>query len=118
MAGALLLIGVRRAFATDRPHPRRSKIAGAILTIFSVAIFGLFVFGFFILAKHLPASHGAPQLGQQAPAFSLSDTSGKSVSLSDLLSAPIKEEVGKTDARQEGQATPKAVLLIFYRGYW
>ena len=118
MAGALLLIGVRRAFATDRPHPRGSKIAGAVLTTFSIAIFGLFIFGFFILARHLPPSHGAPQVGQQAPAFSLSDTSGKSVSLSDLLSAPIKEAVGKTEAVQEARATPKAVLLIFYRGYW
>lgn len=61
LAAALLLIGVRRAFAVERTHPRRSRIAGAILTTFSFAIFGLFVFGFFIFARHLPASHGAPK---------------------------------------------------------
>lgn len=122
LAAALLLIGVRRAFAVERTHPRRSRIAGAILTTFSFAIFGLFVFGFFIFARHLPASHGAPQVGQQAPAFTLSDTSGKPISLSELLSAPINGETGTAGAiarnAQEAPATPKGVLLIFYRGYW
>src|SRR5438552_8249747 len=38
LAAALLLIGVRRAFAPDQPHPTRSKIAGSILATLSVAI--------------------------------------------------------------------------------
>jgi hypothetical protein len=38
----------------------------------------------------------------------LTDTSGKQVSLAELLRSPIKE----------GQAAPKGVLLVFYRGYW
>src|SRR2546425_2875744 len=67
LAAVLLLIGVRRAFAVDRTHPRRSRIAGVILTTLSVAIFGFFIFAAFILASHLPASHGAPQVGQKAP---------------------------------------------------
>lgn len=105
-AAALLLVGVRRAFAPDRPRPTRSKIAGAILTTLSVAIFGFFVFAVFIMARQLPASHSAPQVGQKAPDFTLSDTNGKAVSLSELLSSPVN---GKTT---------KGVLLIFYRGYW
>jgi hypothetical protein len=122
LAAALLLIGVRRAFTVDRTHPRRSRIAGVILTTLSVAIFGLFIFGAFILARHLPASHGAPQVGQKAPAFTLSDINDKTVALSELLSAPINGETGTSGAltrnAQEATIPPKGVLLIFYRGYW
>ena len=120
-AGALLLLGVRRAFAAGRTHPRRSKIAGAILATLSVATFGFFILGIFIIARHLPASHGAPQVGQKAPEFTLSDTSGKPVSLSELLSTPIKGEAGNSSAftsNVQARTTPKGVLLIFYRGYW
>ncbi len=107
MAAALLLVGARRGFAPERP--RRSKIAAAILTTLSVAIFGFFVFATFINARRLPASHSAPQMGQKAPDFTLSDTNGKPVSLSQLISARNEQESG---------TTPKGVLLIFYRGYW
>ncbi|MBA3716139.1 MAG: redoxin domain-containing protein [Pyrinomonadaceae bacterium] len=104
MAAALLLVGVRRAFAPERRL--RSKIAGLVVATLSVALFGLFVFSTFMMARWLPASHGAPQVGQKAPDFSLSDTNGRPVSLSELLSTPIN-----------GKA-PKGVLLVFYRGYW
>jgi len=107
IAAALLLVGVRRAFAPDRP--KRSKIAAAILATLSVAIFGFFVFATFINARRLPDSHGAPQVGQKAPDFTLSDTNGRPVSLSQLISARTE---------QEGRTDPKGVLLIFYRGYW
>lgn len=106
IAAALLLVGVRRAFAPDRARPRRSKIAGTILATLSVAIFGFFIFATFINARRLPASHSAPQVGQKAPEFTLSDTNGKSVSLSELLTSQVN-----------GNA-PKGVLLVFYRGYW
>lgn len=122
LAAALLLIGIRRAFAVDRTHIKRSRIAGVILTTLSVVIFGLFIFGAFVLARHLPASHGAPQVGQKAPAFTLSDINGKPVSLSELLSAPINGQAGSASAlarnAQEATIPPKGVLLIFYRGYW
>lgn len=107
-AAALLLVGVRRAFAPDRPKARRSKIVSAILATLSVAIFGFFVFSVFIMARQLPASHSAPRVGQKAPDFTLSDTNGKQVSLSGLLAS----------RDEKAQTTPKAVLLIFYRGYW
>jgi hypothetical protein len=106
LAALLLLVGIRRAFAPDRAHPGRSKIAGAILTTLSVAIFGFFIFATLISSRRLPASHSAPQIAQLAPEFTLADTSGKAVSLSDLLASPIN---GKPS---------KGVLLVFYRGYW
>lgn len=114
LAAALMLFGVRRAFASDRTHSVRSKIAGGVLATLSVVILGLFVFTAFIMSRWLPASHGAPQVGQRAPDFTLADTSGTPVSLSELLS-------GNTGVRnREGQPrpAPKGVLLIFYRGYW
>jgi hypothetical protein len=106
-AGTLLVVGLRRAFRADRPKPKRSKIAGVTLTMLSVAIFGLFIFAVFIFARQLPASKGAPQVGQKAPEFTLSDTNGQPVSLASLLAW--------RDAK--GQV-PKGVLLVFYRGYW
>ena len=122
VAAALLLFGIRRAFAADRAHPTRSKIAGAILATLSVAIFGFFILVTFIIARHLPASHGAPQVGQKAPAFTLSDTNGTPLSLSELLAAPINGKNGNAGGparnTQEARISPKGVLLIFYRGYW
>jgi len=122
LAAALLLVGVRRAFAPDRPRPTRSKIADSILAALSVAIFGFFIFSTFIVARRLPASPEHPQVGQKAPDFTLSDTNGKPVSLSELLTSPINGETGNADAlagnEQEARTTPKGVLLVFYRGYW
>ena len=106
IAATLLVVGIRRAFASERSHPKRSKIVGSILATLSVVVFGFFVFATFIIARQLPASHGAPQMGQKAPDFTLSDTNSKRVSLSELVSSTVN---GKT---------PKGVLLIFYRGYW
>ena len=106
IAAVLLFIGLRRAFAPDRRRPLLSKIAGSLVTVFSTLVITLFVFGFFVFARWLPPSKGAPQVGQKAPEFLLMDTTGKSVSLGELLSTPIN-----------GNA-PKGVLLVFYRGYW
>ena len=104
VAAALLLVGVRRAFSPERRVG--SKVAGLVAATLSLTIFGFFVFSTFIMARWMPAAHGAPQVGQKAPEFTLSDTDGKPVSLSELISTPI-----------DGKA-PKGVLLVFYRGYW
>lgn len=106
IAGALLFMGLRRAFASDCPHRTRSRIVSSIVSVVSVAVFAMFVFVIFIGGRWLPASKGAPQVGQRVPDFSLPDTSGKQVSLNELLTTPIN-----------GKA-PKGVLLMFYRGYW
>jgi hypothetical protein len=109
-AAALLVVGVRRAYAPDRTHPKWSKIIGTVVATLSVAIFGFFIFATFIMARQLPASHGAPQVGQKAPDFSLSDISGKPVSLSEMMASPVNGKVGSPN--------PRGVLLVFYRGYW
>ena len=106
IAGVLLFMGVRRGFASDRPHPTRSKIVTSIVSVLSLLVFGAFVFTIFVAGRWLPASTGAPQVGQRAPDFTLPDTSGKQVSLNELLTTPVN-----------GNA-PKGVLLVFYRGYW
>jgi hypothetical protein len=104
LAAALLAVGIRRAFAPERRLG--SKVAGLVAATLGVAVFGLFVFSTFIMSRWLPAAQSAPQLGQKAPQFTLADTGGKPVSLSELLSTPVN-----------GKA-PKGVLLVFYRGYW
>lgn len=106
VAAVLLVVGVRRAFAPGSRRPRRAKIAGGFVAAISLAIFGCFVVAIFIIPRQLPASHGAPKLGQKAPDFTLPDTNGKPVALSELLSSQVN-----------GKA-PKGVLLVFYRGYW
>ncbi len=106
VALVFVFLGVRRGFASDHPHPTRSKIFTSILAILSVVIVAFFVFAVFIGARWLPASKGAPQVGQRVPEFSLPDTTGKQVSLNELLTTPVN-----------GQP-PKGVLLVFYRGYW
>jgi hypothetical protein len=106
LAGVLLFMGLKRGFASDRPHPTRSKIVSSIVSVFSLVVIALFVFTIFIGGRWLPASKGAPKVGQRAPDFSLPDSSGKTVSLNELMTTPIN-----------GNA-PKGVLLVFYRGYW
>jgi hypothetical protein len=104
IAVVLLFLGVRRSFAAGRSL--LSKIVGTILAVLGVVALGFFVFAMFVLARQLPASAGAPKVGQKAPDFSLVDSNGKQASLAELLSTPVN-----------GKA-PKGVLLIFYRGYW
>lgn len=106
VALVLLWKGVRRAFARDRAHPKRSRIIATMVTTFSVAIIALFCFSYFVFARWLPPSTGAPHVGQKIPEFALPDSTGRQVSLNELLTTPI-----------DGKA-PKGVLLIFYRGYW
>lgn len=100
------IVGLRRAFG--QPQIFRGKVLGSILTVVSALLFSLSVWGFFH-ARAVPASAGAPKVGQKAPEFTLTNTSGQQVSLAQLLSAPIDTASGKA---------PKAVLLVFYRGYW
>ena len=104
IAAVLLVVGVRRAFSPDRRWI--SKIAASVLATLGVLVLGFFIFSFFVASRWLPASRGAPQVGQKAPDFTLADTNNKQVSLSNLLSEPIN---GKP---------AKGLLLIFYRGYW
>ena len=86
------------------------KFVSSILALLSISILSVFCFIVFRATRHLPASHGAPTVGQKAPDFVLRDTRGNLISLSALLSSP-------PEPTSSGTAT-QAVLLIFYRGYW
>ena len=98
IGGALLAVGVRRAF-TDPEH-YRGKIGGSILASLSALLFAFFVVSVTYFAKQIPSAEGALGLNQKAPPFVLVDTAGKQVSSADLL----KDHRG--------------LVLVFYRGYW
>jgi hypothetical protein len=98
VAGWLLGMGLYRAFA--RPERYRGRVSGPVLAVLSLAIFCLFAYGIIFAARNLPPAAAALRTGQRAPDFTLAGADGKPVSLSELLT-------GK-----------RAVLLIFYRGYW
>ena len=106
VAVVLLVVGIRRGFASDRRRPTMSKIVTSLVALFSFAFIALFIFSVFVFSRWLPSSKGAPQLGQKAPEFTLQDQTGKQVSLNELLSTPVNG------------SPPKSVLLVFYRGYW
>ncbi len=94
----LLAAGLRRAFFQSDRY--RGKVSGPVLSLLSLAMFGLFCYGIFVLAADIPSASGAPRPGTPAPDFTLSDAAGRPVALSALLKKN------------------RAVLLIFYRGYW
>src|ERR1700682_268359 len=98
VGGVSLGIGLNRAYR--EPERYRGKISGAVLGALSLLVFGLFCYLNFSLAKDLPSANTGLHAGQQAPAFTLSDANAKPVSLSELMK------------------NNRAVLLIFYRGYW
>jgi len=122
-------MGIMRAFR--QPQLYGGKVSSSILGVVSLFICGLVAFGSFH-ARDLPSSSAAPQVGQKVPDFTLADTNGNKVSLDELLGkeqisivAPPREVMGNLGMANQlspvadGPATPpKAVLLVFYRGYW
>jgi hypothetical protein len=104
MGAGLVFLGLWRAFRRSGIY--RGKIAGSILAVLSVLLLGLSI-AFFWGARHIPPlAAGTPTIGQRAPDFTLPDSSGNPVSLTQLF-----------DSSSPNPA-PKAVLLVFYRGYW
>lgn len=118
IAAALLgLLGIARAFGPQRAG---GKISSSILGVIALLICGLGIF-IWVHARELPASSGAPRIGQKAPDFTLSDSNGNKVSLAQLLgTAQSADSTGNAGASSGAAANSpqKAVLLIFYRGYW
>jgi len=102
----MLTTALRRAIVRSQIY--RGKVLSIILGVITLAVAGANLFVFFH-TRALPRSSAAPQVGQQAPEFTLADTTGQSVSL-DSLFAPQPDD--------RSSPAPKAVLLIFYRGYW
>jgi hypothetical protein len=98
LGGGLLAVGVRRAFRD--PEQYRGKISGSILAVLSVLLLGFFVDGTVYLTKQIPSAERALRPGQVAPPFVLQDIAGKQVTSVDLLKGH------------------RALVLVFYRGYW
>ena len=84
IGAAFLIVGLFRTFG--RPQVYR------VVAFFSYAIF--------YAMRQVPASAGAPRVGQKAPDFLLLGQNGKPVGLGDLLS------------------NSNGVVVIFYRGFW
>jgi len=101
IGAVLLVVGLFRAFG--RPQLYRGKIFGSIFAAMAVFLIAFFSYEIFYVLRQVPASSGAPRVGQRAPDFILLDQNGNPVGLGDLLRGP---------------SGPKAVVLIFYRGFW
>ena len=110
----LLAVGVARAFR--RPDAYRGKIFGSILGVLAVAVAAIFCYGVFIGTRLPVRSHGAPQVGQAAPDFTLPDSRNNPVNLSGMLGSSFAPN-GGIGPPISGDRTA-AVVLIFYRGYW
>lgn len=106
IGGAAFIVGFKRAFGQSQQY--RGKIAGPVLGTLSLLAVGFFCYIVFYMTRQLPASAGAPHVGQNAPEFVLPDTNNQPLSLSSLLSTPLTGS----------QIPPKGVVLVFYRGYW
>jgi len=96
--GIFLVLGIFRAFG--RPQVYRGKILGPILATLGILMFGFFSYVMFYELRQVPPSTGAPRVGEKAPEFTLRDQDGRDIALADLISRS------------------KAVMLIFYRGFW
>jgi peroxiredoxin len=87
----LVVVGLRRAVA---PGPRRAL--RAVLSRFpaglsaALFVFVLFLNVIFVDAYRLPASSGAPRVGEPAPDFTLLDVNSAPVALSTILAPPAK----------------------------
>lgn len=104
VAAALLFLGLRRAFGPGRGLI--SRVGAIVLATMSIAALAFFILVAFVASTWLPASSAAPRVGQKAPEFSLTESNGKVVSLTELRTAAT------------GSLPTRGVLLIFYRGYW
>jgi hypothetical protein len=104
IALVLLFLGLRRAFKPDKRIV--AKIFSSLAAALGLLLLAGLLFAVFVAGRWLPGSAAAPQVGQKAPDFTLADSNNKPVTLAQLLTEPVNNK------------PPKAVLLIFYRGYW
>ena len=98
VGGVVLGWGLRRAYRD--PQRYRGKISGTLLGGLAVLLAGFFVVFTVYATKQIPSAARALHTGQRAPAFTLQNADGKQVTFADLAN------------------NHRAVLLIFYRGYW
>jgi hypothetical protein len=102
----LLGVGLRRAIAHWQNY--RGKALSIVFSVLALIFAGASLFTF-SHARALPSATAAPQVREKLPDFTLEDTSGQQVSLDSLFESQVGDAVSPA---------PKAVLLIFYRGYW
>ena len=98
IGGALLVVGVRRAFRD--PEHYRGKISGSILAVLSALMIAFFIAIVAYFSKQVPSAETALRVSGTAPPFVLADTGGHEMSSAELL----KDHRG--------------LVLVFYRGYW
>jgi len=90
---ALCILGLLRSFIQKRRRLGTTALSG--IGILSTAFLALYIF---LLSYQLPPLDGVIQVGQQAPAFELSDQDGKKRNLQEFRGRPL--------------------FLIFFRGHW
>jgi hypothetical protein len=95
--------GLKQIFGAANSGSR--KVWGSILVVICLFLIGISALVSF-KSRCIPSSSEAPQVGQKAPEFTLMDTHDQPVSLAELFSSTANDP------------PPKAVLLVFYRGYW
>ena len=118
-------VGIMRAFRQSQVYG--GKISSSILGVVSLLICALVAVAA-ITSRALPVATNAPQVGQKVPDFTLADTNGNKVSLGSVagqsrgISASASATAGSigqaAPIRNSAATPPKAVLLVFYRGYW
>ncbi len=118
MALGLALLGAGIARAFRRPDAHRGKIFGSVFGILSVALAAFFCYGVFYATRQLPASHGAPKVGEITPDFTLPDSQGNPVTLSAVLNSSFVPNGSTAAAAGTASAQTAGTVLIFYRGYW
>jgi hypothetical protein len=112
-------VGIMRAFRQSQVYG--GKVSSSILGVLALLICGLVAIAS-VTSRALPAATNAPQVGQKVPGFTLAETHGIEVSLDELLGrAPGSISQGApipANSIYISSVRPKAVLLVFYRGYW
>ena len=101
----LLVHAMRYAYGDSATY--RGKVMTPIALIVGVALGGLFSYSTLVGTRDLPASSGAPRVGQRAPDFTLPDQDGRPVTLAELLASAAA-----------GAGHPGGVVLVFFRGHW
>jgi hypothetical protein len=109
VAAALLVSGLRLALGERETY--RGKVAGPILASLSFLVLGIFGWASYQVFTKTPSARLAPQIGQKAPEFSLTDANGTTVTLTQVLATPVADASG-------AKHPAKGVLVVFYRGYW
>jgi len=103
LALVFVVRGLKQIFQAANSPSR--KVRSSILVLMSLLLIGVSALASF-KSRAMPGSAEAPQVGQKAPEFTLMDTHDQPVSLAELFSSTTNDP------------PPKAVLLVFYRGYW